>query len=72
MDPVLTNAEIIKEVKIGGDLGCSNHVLRSMGLANRRDSALNLRRANLCLFKKLLNGIPWEAVSRDTGIEQWW
>lgn len=55
---------IIKEVKIGGSLDCSDHVLaefvisRIMGLAKTGVRMLNFRRANIRLFKKLLMSSP--------------
>ena len=53
LDLVLTNAEeSIREVKIGGSLGCSDHalvefvILKNAGLAKSRDRTLCFRRAN--------------------------
>ena len=72
MDLLLTNIkEIIKEVKIGS----SNHDLvefaisRNTGLAKSEVRNLNFRRAKFWLFKKLLDGIPWETVLMDNGAE---
>ena len=66
---MLTNAEeSIREVKIGGSLGCSDHALvefviwRNAGLAKSRARTLCFRRANFRLLKELLSGIPWETV----------
>ena len=67
--------EIIKDIKIGGSLGCSDHallefvILRKMDLAKCKVRALNLGRVNFRLFKELLDGVPWEAVFRDKGAE---
>lgn len=53
LDLVLTNAEeSIREVKIGGSLGCSDHalvefvILKNAGLAKSRARTLCFRRAN--------------------------
>ena len=54
LDLMLTNAEeVIKEVKIGGSLGCTDHVLvmfliliLNIGLAKGRVRNLNFRRVN--------------------------
>lgn len=70
--------EVTKEVKIGGSLGCSDHVLvkfgisRNMGLAKSGVRILNYRRMNLRLFKELLDEIPWETVLGDKETEQSW
>ena len=76
---MLTNAEeSIREVKIGGSLGCSDHalvefvILKNAGLAKSRVRTLNFRRANFWLLKKLLCGIPWESVLKCIGTEQSW
>lgn len=67
LDLVLTNAdELIKEVNIGGTLGCSYHalvefVISRMGLVKCKARTLNFRRAKFMLFKELLSEIPWEA-----------
>jgi len=45
-------------------------ILRNVGLAKRRVRTLNCRRLHFCLFKELLDGIPWETVLRDAGMEQ--
>lgn len=64
LDLVITNtAELIKEVKIGGSLSCSDHTLaefvisRDMGLAKSKVRTLNFRRTNFQLFKELVNEI---------------
>ena len=76
---MLTNAEeSIREVKIGGSLGCSDHalvefvILKNAGLAKNRARTLCFRRANFLLLKELPSEIPWEAVLMGTGAEQSW
>ena len=66
---MLTNEEeSIREVKIGGSLGCSDHtlvefvILKNAGLAKCRARTLCFSRAKFWLLKELLNGIPWETV----------
>ena len=73
---MLTSAEeIIKEVKIGGSLGCRYQSLvefiipRNTGLANSIDRSLDFMRGNFRLFKESQE-IPWETVSGDTGVKQ--
>ena len=79
LDLVLTNAEeSIREVKIGGSLGCSDHALvefvisKNVDLAKSRARTLCFRRANFQLLKKLLSGIPWETVLKGIGPQQSW
>ena len=64
LDLVLTNAkEIVKAIKTGSSLGCSDHALvelmtsRNMGLAKSGGRTLNFRRTSLRLFKELLDKI---------------
>ena len=64
LDLVFTNVdELIKEVKTGGSLGCSDHalaefvILRDMSLAKSKVRTLSFRRANLQLFKELVDQI---------------
>ena len=79
LDLVLTNAEeSIREVKIGGSLGCSDHalvefvILKNAGLAKSRVTTLCFRKGNFRLLKELLSGIPWETVLKGMGTEQSW
>jgi len=74
LDLLLTSSEeLIKEVKTGGTLGCSDHallefvVLRKMDLSKSRVSLLNCR-----LFEDLLSEMPCDAVLTDKGVEQNW
>ena len=65
---MLTSAESIRGVKIGGSLGCSDHalvelvILGNARLAKSRVRTLNFRKANFQLIKELLGGISWENV----------
>ena len=82
LDLVLTvrgvQEESIREVKIGGSLGCSDHalvesvILKNAGLAKSRARTLCFRRANFRLLKELLSGIPWETVLKGMGTDQSW
>ena len=62
LDLVLISAEeIIKEVKIRGDLGRSEYALVKFVNVNLTKSGVrtpNFRRVNLRLFKELLDEIP--------------
>ena len=65
LDLVLTNEEErIREVNIGGSLGCSDQalvefvILKNVGLAKSSARTLCLRRATFLLLKELLSGIP--------------
>jgi len=67
LDFLLTSAkEIIKGIKVGGSLGCSDCALvefvisRNVDLAKSGVRTLNFRRANFKLFKELLAEISWD------------
>ena len=71
---MLTNAEkSIRDVKIGGSLGCSDCPLvefviwRNAGLAKSRVRTVSFRRANFGVLKELLGGISWDTVLEGTG-----
>lgn len=70
--------ELIRGVKSGHSLGCSDHVLVKfvifwrMGLARTMVKTLKVRRENCNLLKELVNEIPWESVLKDTGADQSW
>lgn len=77
LDLVFTSVEeIIKEVKIIGSLGCSNHALveivisKDIHLAKGRVRTRYFWRANFRLFEELLNEILWEAGLRHKRVEQ--
>jgi len=62
---LLTNTdELIRDAKTSGSLGCSDHaqvelaILSDMGQVKSRIRRLNFRRANLQLFKELVDGSP--------------
>ena len=75
---LINEEESIREVKIGGSLGCSDHALvefvslKNVGLAKSTVTTLCFRRANFWLLKQLLSGIPWETVLKGMGTEQSW
>lgn len=63
LDLLLTSMdELIRDLKIGGNLGCNDHplveftVLRDMGQLRSRVRTLNCRRRNYQLFKELVDG----------------
>lgn len=68
--------EIIRHVKTGGILGCSDQALvefttlRDMGQIKSRVRTLNFRRADFHLLKELVYGMLWKTALRDKGMEQ--
>lgn len=69
IDMVLTSAnDLIKEVKIGGSMSCTHHVLVEFvilwntGLARSRIRTLSFKGLKFYLFTELLDEIPWEAL----------
>lgn len=75
LDQVLTSAEkMIKEIKIGVNLGCSDHaliemILKYVGLGKEQSQSPELQESHYHLFKELLNTVPWETVLRDIKME---
>ena len=77
LDLVLTNAEeSVREVKIGGSLGCGDLVefviLKNAGLTKSSVRTLCFRRIKLQLLNELLDGITWETLLKDLGTGQSW
>lgn len=70
--------KLIKQVKTGGSLGCSDHaltefvVLGNMDLAKSKVRTLNFERPNFQLFKDLVDRIPWNTVLGDRRAGQSW
>ena len=65
LDLVLSSEEeSIRDIKIGGSLGCSDHalmgfvILKNAGLVKSIARTLCFRRAKFRLLKELLSGIP--------------
>ena len=62
--------------RIGGCLGCSDHVmveftlLSNTGWTKSKVSMLNFKKAEFQLFKELANKVPQEAVLRDKDAQQ--
>jgi len=76
---MLTSAsELIGDVKTGGSLGCSGHVLvefavlRVVGKARGIVRPLNFRKVKFQLFKDLVSRTSWETVLRDGGATPLW
>ena len=68
--------ELTDDIRIGGCLGVSDHAmveitfLRDIGLPKSKIRKLNFRKANVQLFKKLVNKTSWQSVLRDKEAEQ--
>ena len=79
LDLLLTHInEPIGDIRIGGCLGCSDHVmvgftsLKNIGQAKSKIRKLNFRKANFQLFRELVNKMPWETVLKSEVVEQSW
>ena len=79
LDLILTNRDgLVKEVKVGGSLGCSDHemvefkILSGRSKAISRIATLDFRRANFDLFRDLLGAIPWAWVLEGKGASESW
>lgn len=72
LDFVLSNwDELVKDVKLGGSLGCSNHEMVEFKIlygrtkatrAKKRIATLDVWRINFNLFQDLCGGISWATV----------
>ncbi|PKU49307.1 rna-directed dna polymerase from mobile element jockey-like [Limosa lapponica baueri] len=73
---VTDTSKVIGDVKLGGSLDCSGHVLlefrvlRYMGQGKNEVRTLNLRKAKFQLFKELVNTNPWKTALRDKRAER--
>ena len=77
LDQLVTNMdELMKDVNVGGSLGCSDHawveftMMRDMGQVRSTVRTLNSRRVIFQLFKELVNRTHWETALRNKGAEQ--
>lgn len=59
-----SDEEIIKNVEMGSNLGCGNHMLVEFVISSQN---LELQK-NKLLFKELWDEIPWESVLRIKGM----
>ena len=75
---LVTRAELVGEVKVGGRLGCSDHEMIEFSILGEtkrgvsKTATLDFRRANSDLFKRLIDKIPWEAALKDMGVQEGW
>jgi len=79
LDLVLTKKEgLLEDVKARGRLSCSDceivefRILHGGSRAISRIKTLDLRRANIGLFKELLGGIPWARALEGRGVQECW
>jgi len=68
----------VEDVKVDGRLGCSDHEMVEFRILHggrrviSRIKTLDLRRANVDLFKELLGGIPWARALEGRGLQECW
>lgn len=67
LDLLLTNPyDLIREIRIGGSMGCSDHTLIIFMISRGKDwvknkvKTFNFKKANFHLSKEMVNTIPWE------------
>ncbi|XP_048787424.1 uncharacterized protein LOC125686903 [Lagopus muta] len=79
LDLILTNREgLVREVKVRGSLGCSDHemvefkILSGRSKAKSRIAILDFRRANFDLFRDLLGAVSWARVLEGKGACESW
>ena len=79
LDLVLTNQEgFLGSVKLKGSLDCSDHkmvefkIFRASKRVRSRLATLDLRRANIDLFRELLSRVTWEKALEGRGSYESW
>jgi len=79
LDLVLTSKEgLVEDVKVGGNLGCSDYELVEFRILNGGSREINsivtldFRRADFGLFKDLLGGTLWVRALEDRGVQESW
>ena len=69
---------LVGDVVVGGCLGHSDQEITEFSICGeiRRNInntfTLNFQRANLGLFRRLIQRIPWEAALKNKGIQERW
>ncbi|KAK4818201.1 hypothetical protein QYF61_008585 [Mycteria americana] len=79
LDLLFVNREgLVSNVTVGGFLGHSNHkmiellILGEVRKGVSRTAALDFRRADFGLFRRLVIRVPWEAVLKGKGVQEGW
>lgn len=76
---ILTNKErFMGHMKFKGSLGCSNHemeeckILRELMGPHNKVTTVDLRRADLGLFRNLLGRVPWNKALEGRRVQETW
>ncbi|GAB0176076.1 hypothetical protein GRJ2_000072800 [Grus japonensis] len=79
LDLILINKEeLVGNVKLKGSLGCSDHemvefkILRAARRVHSKLTTLDFRKADFCLFRDLLGGVPWDKALERRGAQESW
>ncbi|XP_064908670.1 uncharacterized protein LOC135578557 [Columba livia] len=79
LDLLFTNTEgLVGDVVVGGRLGHSDHeiiefsILRGARRTINKTSTVDFRRADFCLFRSLVQSIPWETMLKNKGGQEGW
>ncbi|KAK4828050.1 hypothetical protein QYF61_023088 [Mycteria americana] len=79
LDLLFTNREgLVSHVMVGGRLGQSDHEMIEFlihGEVRRgvsKTAALDFRRADFGLFRRLVERVPWEAALKGKGVQEGW
>ena len=69
---------LVGDVKVGGRLGQSDHEMLDFSILVEprrgvsRTATLDFRRADLNLFRTMVERVPWEVVSESVGAQEGW
>ncbi|KAK4824038.1 hypothetical protein QYF61_009629 [Mycteria americana] len=79
LDLLFTNREgLVSHVTVGDCLGQSDHemieflILGEVMRGVSKTVALDFRRADFGLFRRLVDGVPWEAALKGKGVQEGW
>ncbi|RMC06735.1 hypothetical protein DUI87_16181 [Hirundo rustica rustica] len=79
LDLLFANRDgLVGDVVVGGHLGQSDHEIIEFSIIGeiRRNTnktfTLDFRRADFCLFRSLIQRVPWEAALKNKGVQERW
>ncbi|RMB92333.1 hypothetical protein DUI87_31207 [Hirundo rustica rustica] len=79
LDLFFVNADgLVGDVMVGGPLGQNEHeiieflIFGEVRRSTSKTLALDFRRADLGLFRRLIQSIPWEAALKNKGVQESW
>ncbi|TRZ10607.1 hypothetical protein HGM15179_016504 [Zosterops borbonicus] len=79
LDLLFTNRDgLVEDVVVGGRLGQSDHEIIEFSIIGEirryinKTFTLDFRRADFGLFRRLIQGVPWEEALKNKGVQESW